>query len=1159
VVTRSGDLSPAVQVDYTTQDGTAHAGVDYVATSGTLSFAPNQTTATISVPIIGNTVFGDGNRTFTVALSNATGSPIFANQVSYPTGTNPDAVAVGDFNGDGVLDLAVANEISGTVSILLGSSSKLGGFVAQQTFACGSTPRFVAVADFNGDGKPDLALLNSYPDETLTILLNTTPTGSNTLSFAPQSFPLSLFNTNGLAVTDINGDGKPDIAVSGVSLSRPAMRVLLNTTPPGSAVASFAVQFFNNVAGGPLAIADFNGDGIPDLVAVANGFAEGNMMVLLNTTPRDASTASFASPQFFSGSLGASGTGVLGVDLNGDGRPDLVHANRFYNTISVLLNTTPPGATTLSFTPYQDFVTGSDAYSMAAADFNGDGTPDLVVGNYGSNSVSVLLNTTASGSSTPSFASQQVFTVGTHPRDLAVADFNRDGRPDLVVANEGANSVSVLINTSISIVGSPATGTIQDDDAPASIAIAAGNNQSAVVNTLFATNLAVQVHNSNSNLVQGVSVTFTAPSSGPSGTFDGSYSVTVVSDASGQAIAPTFTANATAGNYMVTAQASGGANPSITFSLTNTAASRSNTTTVLTSSIDPSVFGQSLTLTATVAPASGSGTPTGTVTFLDDGVSIGSATLSNGSSTFVTSSLSVSAHTITASYSGDANFNASISAAITQTVNPANTTTSVVSSGPPTVSGQSVTFTATVTVNAPGSQSVANPTGTVTFYDGGIAIGTGTLSNTATDIATFTTSLLTTGGHTITAAYTSGDGNFNASPASTSITQTVTPANTTTSVESSGSPTVSGQSVTFTASVTVNSPGSQAVANPTGTVTFYDGGVAIGTGTLSGTPTDTAAFVTSTLSAGNHTITAAYTSGDGNFNTSPASASITQVVNKDATTVGLTSSPNPSAPRQAVTFTATVTANAPGGGIPTGTVTFKTTKTILGTVALDSTGHAQLTTSTLSVTTTVTAVYNGDANFLTNSGSVVQTVTPKTATSTSVASSLNPSTFGQSVTFTATVTHAGSGTPTGTVTFFDVKTRLGSATLNSNGTATFTTSTLSVGSHSITAFYGGDSNFASSTSPILTQTVNSGAGIVSMLSNSGPSLDTRWSGKSLVVTWPVAPAQSQADVKALVVTPAPGAISKLNSGQGSAKGTDLAAWSDRRALGAIVDRLFSLY
>jgi len=188
----------------------------------------------------------------------------------------------------------------------------------------------------------------------------------------------------------------------------------------------------------------------------------------------------------------------------------------------------------------------------------------------------------------------------------------------------------------------------------------------------------------------------------------------------------------------------------------------------------------------------------------------------------------------------------------------------------------------------------------------------------------------------------------------------------------------------------------------------------------------------------------------------------------------------------------------------------------------------------------------------------VQNVTPKTPTSTTVVSSLNPSTFGQSVTFTATVTHSGSGTPTGTVTFFNGKNVIGSAPLSSNGTASITTSSLSVGSHSITAFYGGDSNFASSTSPALTQTVNAGAGIVSMLSKGQASPDTQVDTapvKSLVVSWQNALAQSQGDVKALVVT-STGAISKLDSGHGS--DADLALWNDRRALGAIVDRLFSM-
>jgi hypothetical protein len=161
VVMRSGDPAPTVQVNYQTQDGSgpngAHAGVDYVATSGTLMFAANQTTATITVPIIGNNIF-QADKTFTVSLSNPQSSTVdFAPQQTFPTGINPISVAVGDFNGDGKPDLAVANSGSNSVSVLLNTTAMgatTASFATQQTFATGSSPSSVAVGDFNGDGKP---------------------------------------------------------------------------------------------------------------------------------------------------------------------------------------------------------------------------------------------------------------------------------------------------------------------------------------------------------------------------------------------------------------------------------------------------------------------------------------------------------------------------------------------------------------------------------------------------------------------------------------------------------------------------------------------------------------------------------------------------------------------------------------------------------------------------------------------------------------------------------------------------------------------------------------------------------------------------------------------------------------------------------------------
>jgi photosystem II stability/assembly factor-like uncharacterized protein len=189
------------------------------------------------------------------------------------------------------------------------------------------------------------------------------------------------------------------------------------------------------------------------------------------------------------------------------------------------------------------------------------------------------------------------------------------------------------------------------------------------------------------------------------------------------------------------------------------------TTTTLTSSANPSTFGQNVTFTATVAPTSGTGTPTGTVTFEDGLTVLGSGALSGGVATFSISTLAVGSHSITAVYGGDTNGAGSTSSAVSQVVNQDSTTTALTSSVNPSVFDQSVTFTATVTANPPGS---GTPTGTVTFKDGTATLGTGALSG---GVATFSISTLAVGLHSITAVY-SGDSNFTTSTSPT-LTQTV--------------------------------------------------------------------------------------------------------------------------------------------------------------------------------------------------------------------------------------------------------------------------------------------------------------------------------------------------------------------------------------------------
>ena len=174
-----------------------------------------------------------------------------------------------------------------------------------------------------------------------------------------------------------------------------------------------------------------------------------------------------------------------------------------------------------------------------------------------------------------------------------------------------------------------------------------------------------------------------------------------------------------------------------------------------------------------------------------------------------------------------------------------------------------------------------------------------------------------------------------------------------------------------------------------------------------------------------------------------------------------------------MTFTATVTASSPGSGTPTGSVEFHDGSTDLGTGSLDATGKATFASSSLSTGNhSITATYLGDPNFLTGTSTALTQKVNQASTTTALGSSANPSTSGDPVTFTATisVTSPGSGTPTGTVTFYDGVETLGIGDVSGN-IATFRTSTLSVGTHTIKAVYGGDTNFKASTSSLLSQVV----------------------------------------------------------------------------------------
>jgi Ca2+-binding RTX toxin-like protein len=373
---------------------------------------------------------------------------------------------------------------------------------------------------------------------------------------------------------------------------------------------------------------------------------------------------------------------------------------------------------------------------------------------------------------------------------------------------------------------------------------------------------------------------------------------------------------------------------------------KADTTTTMTSDTpDPSVVGQSVTVSYSVAAnAPGAGTPTGNVTVSDGTVSCtGTVAAGSCSLTFT----SAGAKTLTATYAGDSNFNGSASAGVSHQVDKADTTTTITSDTPdPSVVGQSVTVNYSVAVSAPGT---GTPTGNVTVSDGTDSC-TGTVAAGSCSIT-----LTTSGARALVATY-AGDSNFNGST-SASVSHTVSaPTTTTTITNDTPDPSVVGQAVTVSYSVATSS------GTPTGNVTVSDG-------TVSCTGTVAAGSCSLTFtSAGAKTLTATY-AGDSNFSGS-TSASVSHQVDKADTTTTMTSdTPDPSTVGQAVTVSYTVVANAPGAGTPTGNVTVSDgTDSCTGTVAA---GQCTIT-FTSAGPKTLTATYSGDSNF---NGSVSATET----------------------------------------------------------------------------------------------------------------------------------------------------------------------------------------
>lgn len=884
---------------------------------------------------------GDGHQDFIVQSVLGAGVTVFLGKgdgtfqtgVSYTGPHNITSVLLADMDGDGHPDLVVSG-FGNTIDILHGNSD--GTFATSSsggTSYGGPGTTLLAISDFNADGILDIATAS---DNGISILL-----GKADLSYA---FPVPYSGSptpNSAVMADFNGDGYKDfaeIAPGGIALTFGAADGTLQST-----------DLYDLGEGQQLdavAIADFNGDHVQDIAVnvaaptpvILLGKGGGKFNVPVVSPGKGNSPATFLATGDFNGDgkadllltgvgVGSSGTVLFGNgngtfgsplmlstpsmsdygrvalgDFNHDGTTDIVSLD--YEELDVLL-----GQKNETFTvkPYSYFFLASSNGS-AAADFNGDGKLDLVVSQDEANTLQIL---TGNGDGT--FQLGRQLAAASLPQAIVAGDFDGDGKIDIVACFGFQNLLQIFYGNG--------DGTFQD---AVNMPLQRGYTQMAVADMdgdgkpdlIFTDGSVISIIRNTGNRTFGPEEHFLA----------GVIAGFAVKDLSGDGLPDIVVANGNSGN---------GSSPTTVTVLINQGAAHT-ITGQLTATPEPVNYGQPFTISLAIA-AEGVGlpAPTGSVAISIDDAPIATIPVTGLNLSYADAnhpSLPTGTHTIVAAYSGDTNFLASTFTISLQIVPDTYPTTTTLVGTPTTVlTGQTVRFTAAVTSPDANINYPNGIVGAVVFRDGTTNLGTSRLNSGS--IAIFDTALLSTGMHSVTASYlgytavAQQTGSF-APSSSTAVSVTVNANPTSTSLTALPSSTQTGSVVSLTAIVT-SSKGA-----PEGAVTFFDGTLPLSAQPLDGT--GTAVSNVTFASAGTHTLTASY-QANGNFaasTSSPFSVTVSSGAQAIRSSTQLTAMQS-SQLVDGITLTATVTSQR---SAPTGNIVFMDGAARLGEASLNSKG-----------------------------------------------------------------------------------------------------------------------------------------------------------------------------------------------------------------------------